>query len=119
MARFAVGPGGLILTGLNNNWQYFKRLRASLRSMVELKIEVMPIRLATNCGHCSALAPSNHCKVHDIKVNEQYTCDRFSMMPKFDAARHCSNCSRFKTDSCAHPNKAAEGMLCASWAPQA
>lgn len=79
----------------------------------------MPIRLASNCGHCAALSPANHCKVHDIKVNENYTCDRFSMVPNLNTARECSNCARFKTETCAHPSKAAEGMLCASWAPQA
>jgi len=79
----------------------------------------MPIRLANNCAHCEALSASNHCQVHDIKVNKHYTCDRFSLKPRLNGARHCGNCARHHSESCAHPKKAAEGMLCASWAPQA
>lgn len=79
----------------------------------------MAIRLATNCGHSAALSASNHCKVHDIRVNEHYTCDRFSMMPNLSASGDSSNCARYKGETCAHPGKAAEGMLCTGWAPQA
>lgn len=79
----------------------------------------MPIRLASSCTHCESLKEGNVCAVHDIKVNANYVCDRFSLMPNLDGARHCGNCSRHHTDACAHPKKAAEGMLCSSWAPQA
>lgn len=79
----------------------------------------MPIRLASSCTHCEALSDKSHCLVHDIKVNENYVCDRFSLKAHLSTERHCGSCARYKGDSCAHPHKAAEGMLCASWAPQA
>ena len=79
----------------------------------------MPIRIASNCSHCESLQSSNICGIHKIKVNENYTCDRFSLTPSLNQERQCGNCARHQTDSCAHPEKAAEGMMCASWAPQA
>jgi hypothetical protein len=79
----------------------------------------MSIRLASNCAHCDSLSAANFCNVHEIKVNENYTCERFSLRPDIAAERHCGNCARHNSDTCAHPNKAAEGMLCSSWAPQA
>ena len=79
----------------------------------------MPIRLASNCTHCESLETTNFCSFHNIKVNANYTCDRFSLVPKLDHERQCSNCARHQTDSCAHPEKAAEGMMCSSYAPQA
>lgn len=79
----------------------------------------MSIRLASSCSHCEAFSAGKVCKVHDLKVSEDYVCDRFSLIPKLDSARHCGNCARHQTDACAHPSKATEGMLCASWAPQA
>ena len=79
----------------------------------------MPIRLSQSCTHCQALTSSSVCSVHEIKVNENYTCDQFSIRPQLATSRHCGSCARYKGESCAHPAKAAEGMLCASWAPQA
>lgn len=79
----------------------------------------MPIRISSSCTNCEALSAGSHCQVHDVQVNEHYTCDQFSLKAQLSAQRQCKNCARFKTQSCAHPNKAAEGMLCASWAPQA
>jgi hypothetical protein len=79
----------------------------------------MAIRLANSCAHCEALSAQHQCKVHDIKVDENYVCDHFSFNPSLSTVRHCGSCARHKTDTCAHPQKAAQGMLCSSWAPQA
>lgn len=87
--------------------------------MYKQKIKYMPIRLASNCAHCESLNAGNMCGIHNIKVTENYTCDRFALVPKLEGSRQCGNCARHNTDSCAHPEKAAEGMMCSSWAPQA
>ena len=79
----------------------------------------MAIRLAINCAHCESLSASNHCMIHEVKVNENYTCDRFSLQPKLEGHRHCGSCAKQNSSTCAHPSKASEGMLCTSWAPQA
>ena len=79
----------------------------------------MSIRIASNCAHCEAFETSHMCGIHKIKVNENYTCERFSMIPELDTERSCTNCARHTTESCAHPETAAAGMMCASWAPQA
>jgi len=79
----------------------------------------MAIRLSSNCAHCAELSPQNLCNVHNVKVNADYTCDRFSMSGDLDANRQCTSCARYGGDTCAHPDKAADGMLCSSWAPQA
>lgn len=78
----------------------------------------MAIRLSHSCANCSALNPSMQCKVHDVKVTTHYTCDSFAKKMDFDKARECSSCARFEAASCAHPQKAAAGMLCSSWTPQ-
>jgi len=97
-----------------------KQLQISGRILNKLKRKKdMSIRLASNCSHCESLSTENMCSVHKLKVNENYTCDRFSLIFKLDLDRDCNNCLRNNTDSCAHPQKAAEGMLCSSWAPQA
>jgi len=75
------------------------------------------IRLSTNCTNCSELSDAQFCNIHQVKVNGNYTCDSFSPTSDFHAQRQCTSCVRYKTDSCAHPATAAEGMLCASWAP--
>ncbi len=74
----------------------------------------MAIRLASSCSHFEALSADNQCAVHDIKVNANYVCDRFSLKPQLNGARHCGSCARYNGSSCAHSQKAAEGMLCAS-----
>lgn len=79
----------------------------------------MPIRLSHSCSHCQALSADHTCQVHEVKVSSEYTCDQFSLKPKLTSARHCKTCARYGQKSCAHPQKAAEGMLCSSWAPQA
>jgi len=78
----------------------------------------MSIRLASNCSHCNSFTAAHMCKKHKLKVSEEYVCDQFSLLAKLDDSAQCTNCLRHGKDDCAHPNVAAEGMLCASWAPK-
>ncbi len=75
------------------------------------------IRLSTNCTNCAEMAHDAFCRVHEVKVSENYTCDSFSPTSRFNTQRQCTSCARYQSDSCAHPDKASEGMLCSSWAP--
>ena len=79
----------------------------------------MSIRLSSSCSHCEALSEKSICMVHEVKVNENYVCDKFSLQSQLINLRHCKTCARYQSESCTHPLKAAEGMLCSSWAPQA
>ena len=79
----------------------------------------MAIRLANNCENCENLAPNNTCSKHHVQVNNRYTCDSFEMKASLKDDRNCITCMRYEGDNCANPTKAAPGMLCASWAPQA
>lgn len=79
----------------------------------------MAIRLANNCENCENLSSNNMCSKHHVQVNNRYTCDSFEMKAAFKDDRNCVTCMRFEADNCANPSKAAPGMLCASWAPQA
>lgn len=77
----------------------------------------MAIRLSSNCTNCGSLSTESMCNIHQVKVSENYTCDEFNFKASMKEDRQCTTCSRHKTESCAHPDKAAEGMLCTSWAP--
>lgn len=77
----------------------------------------MAIRLSSNCSNCNNLGADNMCSVHEVQVSGNYTCNQFSLKAELDNERQCTTCVRFETDSCAHPAKASEGMLCTSWAP--
>lgn len=79
----------------------------------------MAIRLANNCENCENLDSKNVCKKHGVIVNNRYTCDHFEMKASLLDDRNCITCMRYETTNCANPTKAAPGMLCASWAPQA
>ncbi|MBD0399737.1 hypothetical protein [Flammeovirga sp. EKP202] len=77
----------------------------------------MSIRLSSNCKSCAELAESLTCNVHNVKVNEKYTCDSFSSASELINAIQCTNCAFFQKDNCSKPAKATEGMLCGDWAP--
>lgn len=77
----------------------------------------MAIRLSQSCTNCAALSDSMMCNIHKVKVSDRYTCDQFTKSVDFNAERDCTTCSRHGQESCAHPDKAAEGMLCTSWSP--
>lgn len=77
----------------------------------------MAIRLANNCSNCDHLMDGNVCSKHKVMVNTHYTCDHFEM--KVQDERNCVTCTRYEESDCANPTKAAPGMLCGSWAPQA
>lgn len=79
----------------------------------------MAIRLSSTCLNCANLKNDASCKVHEVKVSSNYTCDQFELRADLDYDRECSNCARHGQDDCAHPEKAAAGMLCTSWAPAA
>ena len=78
----------------------------------------MVIRLANNCSNCGNISEGSVCGIHDVKVNQNYTCDAFTMKASLRDDRNCVTCLRYKTDSCANPQKAAAGMLCSQWAPK-
>jgi len=78
---------------------------------------IMAIRLSSNCNNCAELSAEALCNVHQVKVSGDYTCDSFTRKPEMNEDRQCTTCSRHETASCAHPDKATEGMLCVSWAP--
>ena len=76
------------------------------------------IRLANSCINCGNILKGSLCSVHGVKVNENYTCDTFSMKDSLRDDRNCTTCLRYETDNCANPQKAAAGMLCSQWAPE-
>ena len=77
----------------------------------------MSIRIGNSCSNCNSLTANQNCEVHEVKVNAGYTCDTFNLRSDLKNDANCSNCSRFKQNSCAHPHKASSGMLCPQWAP--
>lgn len=79
----------------------------------------MAIRLAHNCVNCDNLGEGNVCDVHKVMVNTHYTCDSFEMKAALKNDRNCGSCVRYEESDCANPAKAAPGMLCGAWAPQA
>ena len=78
----------------------------------------MAIRLASNCNNCENISGGSICAVHEVKVNQGYTCDSFEMGTALQNDRDCLNCIRYETDHCSNPQKAAKEMLCSHWAPQ-
>ena len=79
----------------------------------------MAIRLAHNCSNCDNLMEGNLWAKHKVIVNTHYTCDSFEMKAALKDERNCVTCARYENTDCANPDKAAPGMLCASWAPEA
>ncbi|MEL6133526.1 MAG: hypothetical protein AAFR59_09210 [Bacteroidota bacterium] len=77
----------------------------------------MAIRLSSTCTNCTSMSADTTCKVHHVSVNANYTCDHFALKAELDNDRQCLTCVRHETEACAHPEAAAEGMLCKSWAP--
>ena len=78
----------------------------------------MAIRLAHNCINCENLIVGGVCAIHKVMVNTHYTCDSFEMKSSVKNDRNCVTCARYENSDCANPDKAAPGMLCASWAPR-
>ena len=78
----------------------------------------MAIRLAHNCINCENLIDGGVCAIHKVMVNTHYTCDSFEMKSSVKNDRNCVTCARYENSDCANPDKAAPGMLCASWAPR-
>lgn len=78
----------------------------------------MSIRLGNSCENCSNLAAGKICEIHEVKVSSGYTCDSFNMKAALKDDPNCTTCSRYQGPTCAHPQKAAPGMLCSHWAPQ-
>jgi hypothetical protein len=78
----------------------------------------MAIRLGNSCANCDNLKDKNQCKIHGVNVSDGYTCDSFEMKLALKNDPNCGSCIRFEASSCANPEKAAQGMLCSSWAPQ-
>jgi hypothetical protein len=78
----------------------------------------MAIRFANNCGNCKYLVENAFCSQHNVMVSSKYTCDQFKMKAALKNERSCSDCSKYESELCAHPKKAAPGMLCNSWSPQ-
>ena len=78
----------------------------------------MAIRLGNSCVNCENLTATDTCKVHGVKVSDNYTCDSFEMKVALKNDPNCSTCSRFETTTCVNPQKASPGMLCSHWAPQ-
>lgn len=79
----------------------------------------MAIRFANNCSNCVNLVENAFCSKHEVLVSQKYTCDQFDMKAELKNERSCTNCNKHEASSCAHPSKAAPGMLCSSWAPSA
>lgn len=78
----------------------------------------MAIRLGNSCTNCKNLLATQICKKHGVMVNANYTCDQFEMKASLKRdPKNCDNCARYETPSCANPEKATPGMLCAHWAP--
>jgi len=78
----------------------------------------MSIRISSSCNHCNSFTEAQLCKTHELKVSKEYTCDQFSILQQLDKSMHCNSCARHHRTDCAHPDLAADGMLCASWAPK-
>ncbi len=78
----------------------------------------MVIRLGNSCINCYNLSATETCKVHGVKVSNNYTCDSFEMKSSLKNDPNCSTCVRFEKSTCANPQKATAGMLCSHWAPQ-
>jgi len=79
----------------------------------------MAIQYSHNCMNCKNLMENNYCSVHQVMVSGRYTCEKFNMKDEFLSDRNCTNCKKYETSDCAHPDKAAPGMLCRSWTPNA
>lgn len=77
----------------------------------------MAIRLSNNCVHCSNMK-DHTCSVHQVKVNQDYTCDSFEMKRALKDDTNCTTCLRFSTSKCPNPNQAAPDMLCSQWGPK-
>ena len=78
----------------------------------------MSIRIGNSCVNCQSLTAKEVCKVHAVKVSDNYTCDSFEMKASLKNDPNCSSCARFESSNCANPQKATPGMLCSQWAPQ-
>jgi len=78
----------------------------------------MSIRLGNSCVNCERFK-NNFCAKHETSVGEQHTCDSFKMKAAIKNEPNCLNCGRYQSPTCANPQKAAPGMLCNHWAPQA
>ena len=78
----------------------------------------MSIRIGNSCVNCDNLTANETCKVHGVKVSNNYTCDSFEMKAALKNDPNCGTCARYESTNCANPQKAAPGMLCSQWAPQ-
>ena len=78
----------------------------------------MSIRLGNSCQNCEKYS-DGFCLLHKVSVGASYTCDSFEMRAALKDDPNCVSCVRFGKEDCAHPHKAAPGMLCNHWAPVA
>lgn len=78
----------------------------------------MSIRLGNSCINCEKYN-DGFCSYHKTTVGSSYTCDTFEMKGALKNDPNCVTCSRYQQPDCANPQKAAPGMLCNHWAPQA
>ena len=78
----------------------------------------MSIRLGNSCLNCEKFK-NEYCMKHETSVSAQHTCDSFKMIAALKDEPNCLNCARYQNPTCANPQKAAPGMLCNHWAPQA
>lgn len=79
----------------------------------------MSIHLGNSCVNCEHLTKDSRCKVHEVFVNDNYTCENFDLKASLKGKRDCTTCARYQGPTCANPSKASSGMLCTHWAPQA
>ena len=77
----------------------------------------MSIRLSNSCPNCDHFTNDGFCRHHKTEVSAKHTCDSFDMSAKIKDSEQCGNCTKYGSLNCAHPNKAALGMLCAAYAP--
>ncbi|MBX2845062.1 MAG: hypothetical protein KTR13_02525 [Saprospiraceae bacterium] len=77
------------------------------------------IHLANNCGNCGSLQTNSTCGVHQVQVSQDLTCNQFNMRESLIPGMDCTSCGRKDDGSCPHPGKAAAGMRCHMWAPNA
>jgi len=78
----------------------------------------MAIRLGNSCLNCTHFVEGEFCTEHETKVTSRHTCDSFDMKMMLKDDPNCTTCARYQGPTCAHPQKAAPGMLCSHWAPQ-
>ncbi|MCG8475087.1 MAG: hypothetical protein MI784_06390 [Cytophagales bacterium] len=75
----------------------------------------MEIKKTNACINCDNLMQNSLCRVNNIQVSFDQTCENFSPRLELHRDSECGNCSKYNQESCAHPAAAAEGMLCTDY----